>query len=110
MKGDWKCVALGHYGAPYATDSGLRLTPELCVIILATVMKKVVHYSYLFCYLITPISFEDGGWLGCLQGKAQFQSSNGSSAMADLSVLLLLEGECMAFSASGSEQTWKKHV
>ena len=30
------------------------------------------HYSYLFCYLIAPISFGDGGWLGCLQGKILF--------------------------------------
>ena len=51
MKGDWKCVALGYYGALYATDSGLKLTPELCAVVLATVMKKVVTPAISFAFL-----------------------------------------------------------
>ena len=77
MKGDWKCVALGYYGALYATDSGLKLTPELCAVVLATVMKKVVTPAISFAFFMLHSCMDNWGFLvtvtsGCLQGKAHY--------------------------------------
>ena len=52
MRGEWKCVVLSQYGAPYAASSGLMLTLGLCVVILATVKVIVILYFSIHSYYI----------------------------------------------------------